>query len=46
MKITFVGTSHGIPQADRYCSCYMIEIGKAIYFVRANDEFFRAKSNY
>jgi ribonuclease BN (tRNA processing enzyme) len=35
MKITFVGTSHGRPQKDRYCSCYMIEIGKAIYFVDA-----------
>ncbi len=35
MKITFVGTSHGIPQANRYCSCYMIEIGKTLYFVDA-----------
>jgi len=35
MKLTFVGTSHGIPQADRYCSCYMIEAGDGVYFVDA-----------
>ena len=35
MKITFVGTSHGVPSADRFCSCYMIEVGKKIYFVDA-----------
>ncbi len=35
MKITFLGTSHGVPAADRYCSCAMIEAGDAIYFVDA-----------
>lgn len=35
MKITFVGTSHGVPSADRYCSCYMIESGDKIYMVDA-----------
>lgn len=35
MKITFIGTSHGVPAADRYCSCSMIEVGDAIYFIDA-----------
>lgn len=35
MKITFVGTSHGVPSADRACSCFMIESGGAVYFVDA-----------
>ncbi|MBQ8408623.1 MAG: ribonuclease Z [Clostridia bacterium] len=35
MKITFVGTSHGVPAADRFCSCYMIESGGKIYMVDA-----------
>ena len=35
MKITFVGTSHGVPAAERFCSCYMIESGENIYFVDA-----------
>lgn len=35
MKITFVGTSHGVPAKDRYCSCYMIESGGKIYMVDA-----------
>ena len=35
MKITFVGTSHGVPWADRHCSCYMVESGSAVYFVDA-----------
>ena len=33
MKITFLGTSHGVPAADRYCSCVMIESGKSVYFI-------------
>lgn len=33
MKITFVGTSHGVPGADRQCTCFMIESGNGIYFV-------------
>ena len=35
MKITFAGTSHGVPAADRFCSCYMIEVGGRIYLVDA-----------
>ena len=35
MKITFVGTSHGVPAAYRFCSCYMIESSGSIYMVDA-----------
>lgn len=35
MKITFLGTSHGVPAADRFCSSYMIESGDAVYLVDA-----------
>lgn len=35
MKITFVGTSHGVPAPDRFCSCYLIESGKKIYLIDA-----------
>lgn len=35
MRITFLGTSHGVPAADRYCFCAMIEIGKDVYFIDA-----------
>ncbi len=35
MKITFLGTSHGVPAADRYCSCTMIETGGYYYFIDA-----------
>ena len=35
MKITFIGTSHGVPSADRYCTCMMIEAGEKAYFIDA-----------
>ncbi len=35
MKITFVGTSHGVPAADRFCTSMMIEIGESYYFIDA-----------
>ena len=35
MKITFLGTSHGVPAADRYCSSAMIEINDAVYLIDA-----------
>lgn len=46
MKITFVGTSHGLPQKDRYCSCYMIEAGDSIYFVDSGTSFADAMRDY
>lgn len=33
MKITFLGTSHGVPEPNRKCSCAMIEVEGRIYFV-------------
>ena len=33
MKITFLGTSHGVPEANRKCSCIMMEVGENIYFL-------------
>ncbi|MBO4452632.1 MAG: ribonuclease Z [Clostridia bacterium] len=33
MKITFIGTSHGIPERDRKCSSAIIRIGDRSYFV-------------
>ena len=35
MKITFFGSSHGVPAPDRFCSCAMIEAGDGIYFIDA-----------
>ena len=35
MKLTFVGTSHGVPSATRHCSCTMIESGGKVYFIDA-----------
>ena len=33
MKITFLGSSHGVPSAERFCSCTMVEVGDAVYFI-------------
>jgi len=33
MKITFIGSSHGVPEPDRKCSSIMIEVKDKIYFV-------------
>ncbi len=35
MKLTFLGTSHGVPEADRYCSCTLVETGGRKYLVDA-----------
>ena len=35
MKITFLGTSHGVPAADRYCTCTLIEAGGSAYLIDA-----------
>lgn len=35
MKITFLGTSHGVPAADRYCSSSMIEVNGSVYLIDA-----------
>ncbi len=33
MKITFVGSSHGVPEPHRKCTCIMLEVGENVYFV-------------
>lgn len=33
MKITFLGTSHGVPQSDRFCSSLLIEAGNKAYLI-------------
>ena len=35
MKLTLLGTSHGVPSAERYTSCYMLEAGENIYIFDA-----------
>lgn len=35
MKVSFLGTGHGIPDADRFCSCTMIEVNESIYVIDA-----------
>ena len=35
MKLTYLGTSHGVPAADRFTSCYMLEVGEKIYIFDA-----------
>ncbi len=33
MRITFLGTSHGVPEPNRKCSCTMIEVAGNVYFI-------------
>ena len=35
MKITFLGTSHGVPAADRYCSSTLLEVNGKHYLIDA-----------
>lgn len=35
MKITFLGTSHGVPSATRHCTSTMLEVNGAIYLIDA-----------
>lgn len=35
MKITFLGTSDGIPRPGHHCACTLIEIGDAMYLIDA-----------
>ena len=42
MKITVIGSSHGVPSADRFCSCYLIETEGAKYIVDAGAPVFEA----
>lgn len=33
MRIVFLGTSHGVPEAGRKCSCIMVEVGENRYLI-------------
>ncbi len=33
MRITFFGSSHGIPEANQHCSCTLVEVGENRYFI-------------
>ena len=33
MKLTFIGTSHGVPEADRRCSSCILETGGSVYLI-------------
>ena len=33
MKLIFIGTSHGVPEADRRCSSCILQIGSAYYII-------------
>lgn len=33
MRITFLGSSHGLPEPNRQCTCTMLEIGEKVYFI-------------
>lgn len=33
MKITFVGSSHGVPEANRKCTSMLLEVGEKAYFI-------------
>ena len=33
MKLTFIGTSHGVPEAHRRCSCCILESGGSRYII-------------
>ena len=35
MKLTFLGTSHGVPAADRYCSSAMLQVADRTYLIDA-----------
>lgn len=40
MKLTFLGTSHGTPSAERFCSCLLIEVGESLYVIDAGAPLF------
>ena len=33
MRLTFLGSSHGLPEANRKCSCILVEIGENRYLM-------------
>lgn len=39
MKIVFLGTSHGLPEKDRRCSCTLLKVGEKSYLIDAGAPF-------
>ncbi|MBO7218263.1 MAG: MBL fold metallo-hydrolase, partial [Clostridia bacterium] len=35
MRLIFVGTSHGIPESDRFCTSIFLEVGENVYIIDA-----------
>ena len=33
MKITFIGSSHGMPMKGRFCQCMLVEVGEKAYMI-------------
>ena len=33
MKLYFLGTSHGVPEKDRFCSATVVEVGEKYYMI-------------
>ncbi|MDO4740033.1 MAG: MBL fold metallo-hydrolase [Eubacteriales bacterium] len=33
MKITVIGSSHGVPEPNRKCACILLELGERVYFI-------------
>ena len=33
MNVTLLGTSHGVPEPNRRCSCSMVEVSGRYYFI-------------
>ena len=33
MRITVIGSSHGVPEPGRKCACFLLEAGENVYFV-------------
>lgn len=45
MKITFVGSSHGVPEAGKQCACTLFEVGDRRYFIDAGCDINMALAN-
>lgn len=45
MKITFIGTGHGVPEAHKQCSSTLIEINDKYYFIDAGCDVAFASAN-
>ncbi len=42
MKIHFLGTGHGVPEKDRYCSCSVVTVNSKLYVIDAGISLYSA----